>query len=81
MVSIRALERIGGATRGNPRRTCDSMAAPLNQSQHGGCWLACEGVLDESNDDNQLEDFDFEVVEEDVSLSAALCEVSEIQFK
>ena len=38
-------------------------------------------VLDELNDDNQLEDFDFEVVEEDVSLSAALCEVSEILFK
>ena len=38
-------------------------------------------VLDESNDDNQLEDFDFEVVEEDVSLSAALCEVSEILLK
>ena len=38
-------------------------------------------VLDESNDDNQLEDFDFEVVEEDVSLSAALFEVSEILLK
>ena len=38
-------------------------------------------VLDESNDDNQLEDFDFEVVEEDVSLSAAVCEVSEILLK
>ena len=38
-------------------------------------------VLDESNDDNQLEDFDFEVAEEDMSLSAALCEVSEILFK
>ena len=38
-------------------------------------------VLDQSNDDNQLEDFDFEVVEEDTSLSAALCEVSEILFK
>ena len=32
-------------------------------------------VLDESNDDNLLEDFDFEIVEEDVSLSAAACEV------
>ena len=38
-------------------------------------------VLDESNDDDQLEDFDFEVVEEDVRLSAALCEVSEILLK
>ena len=38
-------------------------------------------VLDESNVDNRLEDFDFDVVEEDVSLSAALCEVSEILFK
>ena len=38
-------------------------------------------VLDESNDDILLVDFDFEVVEEDVSLSAALCEASEILFK
>ena len=38
-------------------------------------------VLDESNDDNQLEDFVFEIVEEDMSLSAALCEVSETLFK
>ena len=38
-------------------------------------------VLDESNVDNRLEEFDFDVVEEDVSLSAALCEVSEILFK
>ena len=38
-------------------------------------------VLDESNDEILLVDFDFEVVEEDVSLSAALCEVSEILFK
>ena len=38
-------------------------------------------VLDESNDDDQLEDFDFEVVEEDVRLSAALCEVREILLK
>ena len=38
-------------------------------------------VLDESNDDILLEDFDLEIVEEDVSLSAAPCEVSEILFK
>ena len=38
-------------------------------------------VLDESNDDNLSEGFDFEVVEEDASLSAALCEVSVILLK
>ena len=37
--------------------------------------------LDESNDDILLEDFDFEIVEEDVSLSAAPCEVSEVLFQ
>ena len=37
-------------------------------------------ILDESNDDNLLEDFDFEIVEEDVSLSTAPCEVSIIQM-
>ena len=34
-------------------------------------------VLDESN---VLDDFDFEIVEEDVSLSASPCQVSEILF-
>ena len=80
---------MAGATRRNPRRTCDSTAAPLNRSKHkqkmsAAGLLAKELeslVLDESNDDNQLEGFDFEVVEEDVSLSAALCEVSEILLK
>ena len=37
-------------------------------------------VFDESNDDILLEDFDFEIIEEDVSLSAAPCEVSVIQM-
>ena len=39
-------------------------------------------VLDELNDDILLEDFDFEIVEKDVSLSAAPCncEVSVIQM-
>ena len=36
---------------------------------------------DESNDDILLEDFDFEIVEENVSLSAAPCEVSEVLFQ
>ena len=41
-------------------------------------------VLDESNDAIRhilLEDFDFEIVEEDVSLYSAPCEVSEILFR
>ena len=37
-------------------------------------------VFDESNDDILLEDFDFDIVEEDVSLSAAPCKVSVIQM-